>query len=153
MKKVLALFVVVMLATVGAMAQVESNALGLRLGGGDGFGTEISYQHGLSSSTRLEGDLGFFSSDKYNRMRITGIHQWVWAIQGSLNWYAGVGAAVGHESNRYDSSNSFILDAVGNIGLEYKLDIPLQLTLDFRPAFGISQFGGSSLGLGVRYTF
>lgn len=153
MKKVVALFAVVMLMTVGAMAQVKTNALGLRFGGGDGWGTEISYQRALTSSTRLEGDLGFFSSNDYNRMRVTGIHQWVWPIQGSLSWYAGLGACIGHESSRIGGSNNFILDAVGNVGIEYQLDIPIQISLDFRPAVGLSEFSGSSIGLGVRYTF
>ena len=152
MKKVIAVLIVVVLATLGAMAQSNSNALGLRLAGGDGFLTEISYQRSLTSSTRFEGDLGFFNSSDKNRVRITGLHQWIWPIQGNLGWYAGLGACVGHQSNN-SGSNELILDAVGNVGLEYQLDVPIQISLDIRPSFGLSNFGGSSLGLGIRYTF
>lgn len=152
MKKVFAFFVVCLLSGTAAFAQVQPHALGLRFGGGDGFGTEVSYQHGLSSSTRLEADLGFYTSSDFNRMRITGLHQWVWSIQGGLNWYAGLGAGIGHASNKHEA-NEFILDLDGNIGLEYQFDVPLQVTLDLRPSFGTSEFSGTSIGLGLRYTF
>ena len=78
--------------------------------------------------------------------------QWIWPIQGNLGWYAGLGACLGHQSNN-SGSNELILDAVGNVGLEYQLDVPIQISLDIRPSFGLSNFGGSSLGLGIRYTF
>jgi len=36
---------------------VSPNAIGLRMGGSDGFGAEISYQRGLDTNSRLEFDL------------------------------------------------------------------------------------------------
>ena len=152
MKKLIALVAVILLTVSSAFAEIYPHALGLRFGGGDGFGTEISYQHGLSSTTRLEADLGFFNSPSENRMRITGIHQWVWDIQGGLSWYAGVGGGLGHAS-KDNGGNEFILDIDGNIGIEYQFDVPLQISLDLRPTFGTSQFSGTNVGLSLRYTF
>ena len=45
---------------------ISKNALGLRLGSNDGFGGEISYQRKLSSSNRLEFDLGLRNSKNIN---------------------------------------------------------------------------------------
>ena len=66
-------------------AQTAQHALGLRFGTGDGFGTEISYQHGLTSGNRLELDMGFNSNHEYylsnrynyNSWGLTGLYHWV----------------------------------------------------------------------------
>ena len=93
MKKVI-LFAFLLLGTVFAQAQdISKNALGLRLGDNDGFGGEISYQRGLSSDTRLEVDLGWRNSNHVDAIKLTGLHQWVWNIEGGFNWYAGVGGS------------------------------------------------------------
>lgn len=38
--------------------EISKNVLGLRLGDNNGFGTEISYQRGLSDNNRIEANLG-----------------------------------------------------------------------------------------------
>ena len=70
---------------------ISKNAIGLRFGDSDGFGTEISYQRGLSDSNRLEFDLGWRSGSNYDGFKLAGLYQWVWKIDGGFNWYAGVG--------------------------------------------------------------
>lgn len=142
---------------------ISKNALGLRLGDNDGFGGEISYQRGLDSNNRLEFDLGWRNSKNVDAFKLVGLYQWVWNIEGGFNWYAGAGAGVGSWSvdKKYgNESGSFVL-AAGDIGIEYNFkEIPLQLSLDFRPEiyFGsdYTEFRdgfGPDLGLGIRYKF
>ena len=59
MKRILLLLMTVVLVSNFSFAQIARHALGLRFGTDDGFGTEISYQHGLNGNNRLEFDLGF----------------------------------------------------------------------------------------------
>ena len=148
-------------------AQDRQNALGLRLGENDGFGFEVSYQRLLASNNRLEVDLGWRDSDNYNAFKIVGLYQWVWNIEGGFNWYAGVGGGFGtwsfDKDNRPpyydgDDDNGFYALLAGDIGIEYNFDIPLQLSLDFRPEiyfaddFREDDFG-PDIALGVRYRF
>jgi hypothetical protein len=38
-----------------------------------------------------------FNNNAYddNAIKLTGLYQWVWNIDGGFNWYAGVGGGVG----------------------------------------------------------
>jgi hypothetical protein len=65
------------------------------------------------------------------------LYQWVWNIDGGFNWYAGVGG-IGTFGYDYDNRNynDSICFAAGDIGIEYNFDIPLLISLDFRPEFG-----------------
>ena len=144
---------------------ISKNALGLRLGDNDGFGGELSYQRKLSDNNRLELDLGWRNSNNVDAVKLVGLYQWVWNIDGGFNWYAGVGAGLGtwsydYKGNDYyyDDSGSYALIA-GDIGIEYNFDIPIQLSLDFRPemyfnsdAFRENNFG-PDIALGIRFRF
>jgi hypothetical protein len=152
MKRVIAILFFASCVAAISYGQVNPHAIGLRFGGGDGVGSEISYQYGLNSTNRIEADLGYVSSSTFNRMQITGLYQWVWNIQGALNWYAGVGGGVGQVSIKGGGSE-FQLNVNGDIGLEYQLDVPVQISIDLRPGFGTSKFDNSSLALAVRYIF
>jgi len=148
-----------------AQAQ-DRNALGLRLGDNDGFGGEVSYQRTLSNANRLELDLGWRNSNDYDAFKLAGLYQWVWNIEGGFNWYAGVGGGVGTWSYDYngpgpggdfDDSGTFVFVA-GDLGIEYNFDIPLQLSLDFRPELYFNDdYRGDNFGpdiaLGIRYKF
>lgn len=143
----------------GQAQKISENALGLRLGDNDGFGAEISYQRALAKSNRLEVDLGWRNSKHVDAVKLTGLYQWVWNIDGGFNWYAGVGAGVGswrYDHDGYKDSGSFVF-AAGDIGIEYDFDIPLLISLDFRPEFGGSGYYennyGSDIALGLRYQF
>ncbi|HEX8269659.1 MAG TPA: hypothetical protein VF581_07175 [Flavobacterium sp.] len=170
MKRViLSAIMLIGLAFTAQAQEIRPNALGLRLGDNDGFGGEISYQRALGDDNRLELDLGWRDSRHYDAIKIVGLYQWVWNIEGGFNWYAGVGGGLGQWSFQdkpngwdRDDSGTFLL-AAGDIGIEYVFDIPLQLSLDFRPEF---YFGddrndfdddynsfGSDIALGIRYTF
>ena len=148
---------------IGAQAQnFSKNAIGLRLGDNDGFGTEISYQAKLSSINRLELDLGWRSSNYEDNFKIAGIYQWVWNIDSGLNWYAGVGGGLGrwkYEDNNGFKDNGTFAFVAGDLGIEYDFNFPLQLSFDIRPELYLNSDSyvndhfGPDLALGVRYTF
>lgn len=163
MKKLL-LFSVVLLgfAFTSNAQDIANNALGLRLGDSNGVGAEISYQHALGSNNRLEVDLGWRDGKNYDGFKLAGLYQWVWNIDGGFNWYAGVGGGLGSFSfdnpGGDDISDTFIF-AAGDIGIEYNFDIPLLISLDFRPeiGFGDETYDNNDLdfdiALGIRYQF
>jgi len=139
---------------------IADNAIGLRLGDSDGFGTEVSYQRALGDNNRLEVDLGWRSGKSYDGFKLAGLYQWVWELDGDFNWYAGVGGGIGAYSydnvppNR-DDSETFAF-AAGNVGIEYSFDFPLLLSLDFRPELGFGDFNDDlefDIALGIRYQF
>ena len=170
MKKVLLSALMLIALSFAAQAQTFSkNALGLRLGDNNGFGGEISYQRGLSKSNRLELDLGWRNSNNYDAIKVTGIYQWVWNIEGGFNWYAGVGGGLSiwdfnygndYDKNFYnnDNDNGLYVFAAGDIGIEYDFEeAPIQISLDLRPEIGFNNFNDNDanfdIGLGVRYRF
>jgi hypothetical protein len=107
----------------------------------------------------LEVDLGWRSGKDYDGFKLTGVYQWVWELDGDFNWYAGAGGGLGSYSvdvpNNRDYTDTFAFIA-GNIGVEYNFDIPLLLSLDFRPELGFGDFRddlGFDIALGIRYQF
>ena len=150
-KVVLAIFLAV--SALLSMANAQSNALGLRFGIGDGTNAEVSYQRNLSSDNRLEIDLGLDLGGSES-FRVAAIYQWVWDLSGladGFKWYVGPGAGA------FFYKGGMSIGAVGNVGIEYNFNIPLQLSLDFRPGWyffeGGNDFGWGGVGLGVRYKF
>lgn len=163
MKKLL-LFSVVLLgfAFTSNAQDIANNALGLRLGDSNGVGAEISYQHALGSNNRLEVDLGWRDGKNYDGFKLAGLYQWVWNIDGGFNWYAGVGGGLGsfgYDDNNGNDFNDTFIFAAGDIGIEYNFDIPLLISLDFRPeiGFGDETYDNNDLdfdiALGIRYQF
>lgn len=165
-KLILSAFMVVAIAFSANAQEISKNALGLRIGDNDGFGGELSYQRALGSNNRLELDLGWRNSEHYDAMKITGLYQWVWNIDGGFNWYAGLGAGLGtfdgdkkyFNDKRYDDHSGTFALVAGNLGIEYLFDFPLQISLDIRPEL---YFGGKyrtdnfapDIALGLRYRF
>lgn len=140
--------------------EISKNAIGLRIGDNDGFGTEVNYQRALGDTNRLELGLGWRDAEDFNAFRLSGIYQWVWSLEGNFNWYAGAGAAVGRfdfDNGFFDDADTFFVNAAGNIGIEYNFDIPLLLSLDFRPEIGLLNDVDDSfefdIALGIRYQF
>lgn len=139
---------------------IEKNAIGLRIGDNDGFGGEVSYQRALSSNNRLEFDLGWRDNDHTEAFKLVGLYQWIMPIENRFNWYVGAGAGLGayrdhHEDHRHDRGNFALI--AGNIGIEYNFEIPLMLSLDFRPEIGFNNHYSDDLdfdiALGIRYQF
>lgn len=138
---------------------ISDNAIGLRIGGSDGFGAEISYQRALSGNNRLEVDLGIRNGKNYDGFKVAGLYQWVWNIEDRFNWYAGVGGGLGNYSfddDRFDNDSETFLFVAGNVGIEYDFDFPLLLSLDFRPEFGLGDYRDDldfDIAFGIRYQF
>ena len=76
-------------ATTIQAQEIATNAIGIRIGDNDGFGTEVNYQRALGDSNRLELGLGWRSANNFNAIRLTGLYQRVWNLDGNFNWYAG----------------------------------------------------------------
>ena len=140
--------------------EISKNAIGIRVGDSDGFGTELNYQRYIGENNRLEFGLGWRSSNHVDAFKLTGLHQWVWNIDGGFNWYAGVGGGVGSigfDNDRYPGVDTEVFVFVaGDVGIEYNFDIPLMLSLDFRPEFGFGDYRDDldlDIGLGIRYQF
>lgn len=157
MKKIFLLPIMLLGLSFAVSAQdIADNALGLRLGGSDGFGAEVSYQRALTNNNRLELDLGWRNSSDFNAIKLVGLYEWVWLLDGNFNWYAGAGGGLasfsGNNNSNIDDQTSFFI--AGTIGIEYNFDIPLQLSLDFRPEIGSNNFTNNSvfdIALGIRY--
>ncbi len=155
MKKIILLLIFTVSLVSALNAQVDNKAIGIRFGGFTGYGAELSYQQPLGNVNRLELDLGW----NYYGFGLSGVYQWVWNISESspgFKWYAGVGAGLG--SYHYSSPliNSLGIGILGQIGIEYNFNIPLQLSLDYRPGiYIIPAFWGSYDGicLSARYRF
>ncbi|OYX23585.1 MAG: hypothetical protein B7Z06_10045 [Flavobacteriales bacterium 32-35-8] len=164
MKKLLLLSITLLGFALSSNAQeISKNALGLRLGDSDGFGAEISYQHALGDNNRLELDLGWRDGKNYDGFKLAGLYQWVFPLEGNFNWYVGAGGGLGSFSvnnpgggDDFDDTFFFL---AGDIGIEYNFDIPLLLSLDFRPelGFGDDSYDNNDLdfdiALGIRYQF
>lgn len=127
--------------------QIADNAIGLRFGGGNGVGGEISYQKALGKNNRLEVNLGL--ANEFTNFKATGLYEWVWNIEEQFNWYAGFGGGI-------VSANGTGIYGAGVIGVEYDFNAPVLLSIDYRPEIGIA--GGldglnSDIALSVRYQF
>ena len=130
-------FILVLVAVVAlGFAGNAQNAIGVRGAFGNSTSAELSYLHGLGSANRLELDLGWHNfKDWGSYINLTGIYQWNFNISGGLGWFAGLGANVGLYTGRNDNNIGVGFDA--QIGLEYKFNIPLQVSIDFRPQWDI----------------
>jgi hypothetical protein len=156
-----------------ANAGMSPNAIGLRLGSGSFWGAEFNYQKALGAN-RLEigasygsvphrAPFGVNYSTHY--FGAAGVYQWHWNIDGGFNWYAGPGVATGFWSYSYrdylgvnaSSSGSYV-NIGGQVGIEYNFnvsDVPLIISLDSRPMFGLLNSAGFGwdIAFGIRYTF
>lgn len=170
--KILKITVVTLLLC--AMSTNAQKAIGLRFGGGNVNGAEISFQMPYGGETnRLQLDLGAgFDSDgnnSYSVISVTGTYQWMWDITevDGLAWYAGPGASIGLWALDFDQmindlgieDESGLNIAIGGIvGIEYTFtDVPFQVSIDTRPMWNLSGADDydSNLGasLAVRYIF
>lgn len=157
MKKIL--LTVVAIFAMSTMANAQIQDLGVRIGGGQGYGAEFSAMWGMGGN-RLELDLGWGSNDHHTNLSLAGIYQWTGDLGSNFGWYAGVGARVAMWSweNGYHNGDSQVaLALVGQAGLEYNFSaVPIQLTLDIRPNFWLipeTSFHWGDIALGIRYRF
>ncbi len=151
-----------MLVVASVMAYAQPRAIGGNLGSGIGF----SYQHSFGESNMLDVAA---SIPVINGFGIGGsvTYDWIdpfnapvpWNEKGEWHWYMGVGGGAG----MYQFSDpKWFAGVVGHIGIEYDFWFPLQLSVDWRPNIGVSNYynnwfnlGGlyGGVSLGVRYKF
>lgn len=139
---------------------ISEHAIGLRLSESDGFWAEATYQAKLSSDTRIELDLGVQGRNQFNAVKITGMYQWVFNIDGGLNWYVGPGIGGGLVDFDTDLDNRDLETfgfVTGDVGIEYNFDFPFMISLDFRPEIYFDDYTDDdiifNLGLSARYKF
>lgn len=140
--------------------EIADNAIGLRLGDSNGFGAEISYQRALGDTNRLEFGFGWRDGKDYNAIRVIGLYQWVMSLDGNFNWYVGAGGGLSSYSidnvpDGMDDGDTSVFIA-GDIGIEYNFDIPLLISIDFRPELGFGDYNDDldfDIALGLRYQF
>lgn len=143
-----------------AVASAQPKALGGRIGN---YGLDISYENYVGgASDFLEFELGLDDAFSTSAFHFDGVYNFMiahptWTTQGQWGFYAGPGASVAVWDNGKDE-NVVYAGILGNVGLEYMFDIPLQLSVSLRPRimFGdgkVRDNGLLTLGIGVRYLF
>ncbi|NOT37360.1 MAG: hypothetical protein HOP11_08285 [Saprospiraceae bacterium] len=161
MKKLLFLSIlfITILATSTTQAQDYKSAIGLRLG----YPTSISYKHFISEKGAIEGVLGYRGYTYYNWLNLSGFYEHHNAIASvdRLSWYYGGGASIykwSYDDDFYPNNdfNSLSFGLHGIIGLDYRFDFPLNLSVDWIPTVilggeFLSGFGGSYGALSARY--
>lgn len=141
-------------------ASAQPKSIGGRLGN---YGIDVSYENYVfGGADFLEFGLGLDNGFSTSSFHVDGIYNFMilqpnWTSMGSWGFYAGPGASVAVWKNK-DDENTVYAGFVGNVGLEYTFDFPLQLSVDFRPRLmfgdgGLRGDGPFSLGIGVRYAF
>jgi len=136
------------------------------LGGRFGYPFSLSYKTFISEANALEANIGFIGNRSgYNWVSVSGayLHHKILDIESidNLNWYFGGGASVifwnfASSFGRSRSSGGTSFSVEGYIGIEYTFDdIPLNLSVDWRPSIFFNDFfggfGGTYGALSVRY--
>lgn len=165
MKKII--IALVAIVVLGGSASAQWN-MGARINDGWGLGAEFSMQKIFSESNRLEIDLGltwWSGGPGYHHLytTVTGAYHWTFPIVAGLQWFVGPGAQIGLHQETWEDDKDLNkthirLAAVGQVGIEYNFDFPLQLALDARPGvdllgFGAHDFFVYSYAFSVRYRF
>ena len=155
-------FLIILVAALGmaAVASAQPKAIGGRIGN---YGLDISYENYVGSgSDFLEFELGLDDAFSTSAFHFDGVYNIMidhpdWTSSGQWGFDAGPGASVAVWENG-KAENVVYAGVVGNVGLEYIFDFPLQLSISLRPRlmFGdgkVRDNGLLSLGLGFRYMF
>jgi hypothetical protein len=115
-------------------AVAQPRAIGARFG----YNNEASYQHSMDKQSYLQFDAGMLGFG--DGVQAVATYNFIfatpdWTDYGTWEWFVGAGAGLG--VNWENNNNSyFFLGAVGNIGLAYNFEFPLQIAVDFRPIIG-----------------
>ncbi len=153
------LLVILASAAFAAFAAAQPKAVGLRVGN---YGVDVSYENYAGENDFLEFELGLDDVFNSEAFHFDGIYNFMiahpdWTAEGQWGFYVGPGASVAVWDNG-ENENVVYAGLLGNVGLEYIFDFPLQFSLSLRPRlmFGdgkIRRNGLLTLGLGVRYMF
>ena len=138
-------------------AQDYKTGIGLRAG----YPAGLTVKHFISNKAALEGIL----ATQWRGFVVTGLfeaHKRLADVD-NLNWFYGFGAHIGFWNGNYHSywmepgASYTVVGIDGILGLEYSFkDIPINLSLDWKPAFnltGYTGFWGDGGALSIRYIF
>lgn len=134
MKKLILTAILIIGAAAAASAQPKA------IGGRIGYGLEASYQHNMGEGVNfLEADLGLFA---FSGLHLTGTYNFMiaqpeWTTKGTWGFYAGPGVGAG-----VSFLGPVTVSVVGQIGLEYNFEKPLQISVDLRPELGVGFYSG-----------
>lgn len=144
MKKIFA--IVIAIAAISFAASAQPKAIGIRAG----LGGELSYQH-WDGPNFLEFDLGAFGHSAC----LTGMYDFVLVGGDAFRFYAGPGVQAG--SWYGDDYTGLDIAVAGQAGFEYNFNIPLMISIDWRPSLHLlgagKGFYGSGFALAFRYQF
>ncbi|MBL7971862.1 MAG: hypothetical protein JNL03_10110 [Prolixibacteraceae bacterium] len=156
MKKLLFVLLIALFLGFESKAQDYNTGIGLR----GGWGTGLTVKHFLNQKAAVEGIL----DSRWHGIGITGlyeIHTPAFDVD-RLNFYYGVGGHIGfwdgkHYRDYNDDTNYTVIGVDGILGLEYNFkEIPFNLSIDWKPAFNITQssgFYGDGGAISIRYIF
>ncbi|HEX2967508.1 MAG TPA: hypothetical protein VHO46_00270 [Bacteroidales bacterium] len=157
MKKLILTIIFTITIITVSTAQDYKTGIGLRAG----YPAGLTVKHFISNKTALE---GIFAT-RWRGFIITGLFESSKQLADvdNLNWYWGLGAHIGFWNNgNYsywgESGTSYtVIGLDGILGIEYNFeDIPINLSLDWKPAFNISGytgFWGDGGAFSIRYIF
>lgn len=181
MKKVLIIAIMAIAGVSLAVAQPRA------IGGNIGYSVGLSYQHGFGENNMLDVAAGIPFVNGFG----IGAHvsyDWidpfgatfasVWSHKGMWHWCMGVGGAGGvynfgkgwvvDNDTHHNNIAHWYVGVAGHIGVAYDFWFPLELSIDWRPNFGVDNHhwrdgndhlgfnkGGlySGISFGVRYRF
>ena len=156
MKKILMTIIVIFCIVTFSNAQDYNTGIGLR----GGLSNGLTIKHFLGEKVAIEGIL----TSRWSGFSITGlyeIHNQAFGVD-RLNWYYGFGGHVGFWNGddvkwADDNSNYTVIGIDGILGMEYNFnEIPINLSIDWKPAFniiGYSGFWGDGGAISIRYIF
>ena len=185
MKRILTTIVILVMTAAAVMAQTR--ALGIRTGYNFEVSYQYGAKSGLgmvevdagispflyTKGAYLDEDGNLFPQTyRYGRAQLVAFYDWLMNINPNLNWYVGLGLGVSwgygefFNGPHYDKRGNLTtyrrlgLPVGGQIGIEYNLPIPMNLSLDWRPMFNIFALRQDDLvpnllniAVGVRYRF
>ena len=141
--------------------EIKKNAIGIKIGGGKGAFTQITYQYRFGKPNRLEFDAGISLTSFWSSWDILGMYHRILPIKGNFKWFLGGGLVTGHwnedYADEYGYDGGMYFGGALTIGAEYVFpEVPIQLALDFTPQFGIINYldpVGGGFGIAFRYLF
>ncbi len=156
MKRFLITTAIIFCITIFSNAQDYNTGIGLR----GGLSSGVTVKHFVGEKSAIEGIVSARWKG-FNIVALYEIHNQAFDVEG-LNWYYGFGGHVGFWDGANvgwaDDTNSYTVAGLdGIIGLEYNFnDIPLNVSIDWKPAFniiGYSGFWGDGGAFSIRYIF
>ena len=156
MKKLIITLTLVIVMVTAANAQDYNNAIGIR----GGLFSGLTLKHFIGDRAALEALL----ETRWSGLGVTGlyeIHANAFDVD-RLNWYYGGGAHIGFyngSNTKWGTANTSysVIGIDGILGIEYNIpDIPINISLDYKPVFniiGYTGFWGDGGALSIRYIF